>query len=138
MEGFRRVFVHTAPIFFERGIARPETGEISSLSCEEAPGHSIVVSVFEVTHTPETIEVGCASGFPHQQDTSRSTAERSCGLCPLVHVFSSRFAQAVLDREHEFRFLAVQTHPLTAAADAAPPEPLAVSMFLPSCRCCKP
>jgi len=74
VDGFRRVFAHTAPIFFERGVARPETGEISSLSCEEAPGHSIVVSVFEIAHTAETIEVGCASGFPHQQDTSRSTS----------------------------------------------------------------
>eukprot|EP00252_Welwitschia_mirabilis_P016630 TRINITY_DN3676_c0_g1_i1.p1 TRINITY_DN3676_c0_g1~~TRINITY_DN3676_c0_g1_i1.p1 ORF type:complete len:214 (+),score=24.13 TRINITY_DN3676_c0_g1_i1:164-805(+) len=26
LRGFRRVFAHTAPIFFERGIARPETG----------------------------------------------------------------------------------------------------------------
>ena len=32
--GYRRVFAHCASVFFERGIARPETGEISSLSVE--------------------------------------------------------------------------------------------------------
>lgn len=25
LQGFRRVFAHVAPIFFERGIAKPET-----------------------------------------------------------------------------------------------------------------
>ena len=34
VKGWRRVFAHTAPVFFERGIARPETREISSLSME--------------------------------------------------------------------------------------------------------
>jgi hypothetical protein len=57
--GFRRVFAHTAPIFFQRGIARLDTMEISSLSCEEAPGHSIVVSVFDVPHSPEMVEASC-------------------------------------------------------------------------------
>lgn len=36
-------------MFFQRGIARPETGEISSLSCEPQPGEAIVVSVFDVS-----------------------------------------------------------------------------------------
>lgn len=31
LSGFRRVFAHVAPIFFERGIARPETKVISSI-----------------------------------------------------------------------------------------------------------
>ena len=31
LDNWRRVFAHTATIFFERGIARPETMEISSL-----------------------------------------------------------------------------------------------------------
>lgn len=34
LKGWRRVFAHTAPVFFERGIASPETREISSLSME--------------------------------------------------------------------------------------------------------
>lgn len=45
---FRRVFAHPADIFFQRGIANFETGEMSSLSVEPCPGHSCVVSVFEV------------------------------------------------------------------------------------------
>lgn len=58
VDGFRRVFAHTAPVFFERGIAKLNTLEISSLSCEEAPGHSIVVSVFDVPYNPEMVAVG--------------------------------------------------------------------------------
>lgn len=37
-----------APIFFERGIAKPETKEISSLSVEPCEGESLVVTVFEI------------------------------------------------------------------------------------------
>lgn len=48
LRGFRRVFAHTAPIFFERGIARMETKEISSLSVEPCPGEFIIVTVFEI------------------------------------------------------------------------------------------
>lgn len=81
IDDFRRVFAHTAPVFFERGIAKLDTLEISSLSCEEASGHSIVVSVFDVPYSPETV-------------------------------------QAVIDREHEFRFLAVQPLPLDAGSSA--------------------
>ena len=44
----RRVFMHPAAIFFERGIAKMDTLEISSLSCEECDGASFVCSVFEV------------------------------------------------------------------------------------------
>lgn len=57
VDGFRRVFAHTAPIFFQRGIARLDTLEISSLSCEEAPSHSIVVSVFDVPYSPDIVAV---------------------------------------------------------------------------------
>jgi hypothetical protein len=32
--GWRRVFAHTADVFWRRSIARPGTGEIASLSCE--------------------------------------------------------------------------------------------------------
>lgn len=48
LNGFRRVFAHVAPIFFERGIAKPETKEISSLSVEPYEGESLVVTVFEI------------------------------------------------------------------------------------------
>ncbi|KAF8041633.1 hypothetical protein BT93_A0279 [Corymbia citriodora subsp. variegata] len=48
LDGFRRVFAHVAPIFFERGIAKPETKEISSLSVEPCDGETLVVTVFEI------------------------------------------------------------------------------------------
>ncbi|XP_019198153.1 PREDICTED: uncharacterized protein LOC109191921 isoform X2 [Ipomoea nil] len=68
LSGFRRVFAHAAPIFFERGIARPETKEISSLSVEHCEGETLVISKFEIPK----------SEIP-----------------------------AFIEREHEFRFLAV-------------------------------
>ncbi|CAN0855642.1 hypothetical protein LINGRAHAP2_LOCUS6283 [Linum grandiflorum] len=48
LNGFRRVFAHVAPIFFERGIAKPETKEISSLSAEPCDGETLIVTVFEI------------------------------------------------------------------------------------------
>lgn len=44
----RRVFSHPASIFFQRGIARMDTLEMSSLSAEYKEGHSFICSVFEV------------------------------------------------------------------------------------------
>ena len=65
LRGWRRVFAHQCTIFHERGIARPETREVSSLSVEEVPegegggggggGDGIVVSLFEVEATPEAV-----------------------------------------------------------------------------------
>ncbi|KAJ3676114.1 hypothetical protein LUZ60_003526 [Juncus effusus] len=46
--GFRRVFAHVAPIFFERGIANVETGEMSSLSVEPCEDELIIITVFEM------------------------------------------------------------------------------------------
>ncbi|CAK9138941.1 unnamed protein product [Ilex paraguariensis] len=68
LNDFRRVFAHVTPIFFERGIANPETKEISSLSVEPCEGESLIVTVFEIQR----------SEIP-----------------------------ALVEREHEFRFLAV-------------------------------
>ncbi|XP_038974310.1 uncharacterized protein LOC120103864 [Phoenix dactylifera] len=48
LRGFRRVFAHVAPIFFERGIAKEETGEVSSLSVESCEGEFLIVTVFEI------------------------------------------------------------------------------------------
>ncbi|XP_062231199.1 uncharacterized protein LOC133928750 isoform X2 [Phragmites australis] len=68
LRGFRRVFAHSAPIFFERGIAVEATKEFSSLSVEPCKGELIVVTVFEI-----------------KEDE----------------------VPAFIEREHEFRFLAV-------------------------------
>ncbi|WOL04026.1 hypothetical protein Cni_G12747 [Canna indica] len=48
LRGFRRVFAHVAPIFFERGIANEETAEVSSLSVEPCEGEFLIVTVFEI------------------------------------------------------------------------------------------
>ncbi|KAB1213931.1 hypothetical protein CJ030_MR5G017194 [Morella rubra] len=58
LNGFRRVFAHAAPIFFERGIAKPETREISSLSVEPCEGETLIVTVFEIqkSEIPSFIE----------------------------------------------------------------------------------
>eukprot|EP00877_Chromochloris_zofingiensis_P014569 jgi/Chrzof1/9366/Cz04g00060.t1 len=53
--GFRRVFAHTADIFWARGIAKADTKEMSSLSCEPYAGHEVVVSLFEVPYNPEAV-----------------------------------------------------------------------------------
>ncbi|KAL6990020.1 hypothetical protein U1Q18_015772 [Sarracenia purpurea var. burkii] len=68
LNGFRRVFAHVAPIFFERGIANPETKETSSLSVEPCEGETLIVTVFGIRK----------SEIP-----------------------------SFIEREHEFRFLAV-------------------------------
>nr|XP_009389877.1 PREDICTED: uncharacterized protein LOC103976410 [Musa acuminata subsp. malaccensis] len=68
LRGFRRVFAHVAPIFFERGIANEETGEVSSLSVEPCEGEFLIVTVFEI---------------------------------------KSEEVPAFIERENEFRFLAV-------------------------------
>ncbi|XP_057957661.1 uncharacterized protein LOC131150749 isoform X2 [Malania oleifera] len=58
LNGFRRVFAHAAAVFFERGIAKPETKEISSLSVEPCEGETLVVTVFEIQRSeiPSFIE----------------------------------------------------------------------------------
>ncbi|KAF5815762.1 hypothetical protein HanXRQr2_Chr03g0126721 [Helianthus annuus] len=81
LNGFRRVFAHVAPIFFERGIAKPETKEISSLSVEPCEGESLIVTVFEINK----------SEIP-----------------------------SYIEREHEFRFLAVQPETLEGSQYVTP------------------
>lgn len=48
VSGYRRLFGHGCSIFFDRGIARPETKEISSLSVEPHADSEIVVTLFEI------------------------------------------------------------------------------------------
>ena len=58
-KGWRRVFSHPAAVFFERGIAKPETLEISSLSAEPVEGtDGFVVATFDVpaTELPALLE----------------------------------------------------------------------------------
>ncbi|KAK3016351.1 hypothetical protein RJ639_005735, partial [Escallonia herrerae] len=59
LNGFRRVFAHVAPIFFDRGIAIAETKEISSLSVEPFEGETLLVTVFEIQRSevlPEALD----------------------------------------------------------------------------------
>jgi len=48
VKGYRRIFAHAAPIFFERGIANTNTKEYSSLSTEESENDEILVVVFDI------------------------------------------------------------------------------------------
>lgn len=68
LNGFRRIFAHVAPVFFDRGIANPQTKEMSSLSVEPCEGETLIVTVFGI----KKLEI-----------------------------------PSFLQREHEFRFLAV-------------------------------
>jgi len=106
VRGYRRIFAHTASVFFVRKIARPETGEISSLSCEECPGEEIIVTLFEIHSTPES-------------------------------------RRAYVEREHEFRFLAVQCDdlhgnpcPTLAVSESAALqfEKMGEGLILPVCK----
>jgi hypothetical protein len=86
------VFAHTCDIFFERGIARLETLEVSSLSVEEAPGHELIVTLFEVEATKESVQVGGGPSGLLEFPSARSQALHSrtsvlvCrkhALCPM-------------------------------------------------------
>ncbi|GAA0164337.1 hypothetical protein LIER_19999 [Lithospermum erythrorhizon] len=81
LSGFRRIFAHAAPIFFERGIAKIETKEISSLSVEPCESETIIVTIFEIQR----------SEIP-----------------------------SFIEREHEFRFLAVVPETLNGLFYSSP------------------
>jgi len=49
IEGHRRLFIHPAFIFFERGIANLEEKKYSSLCTEPSDDHGFVATVFEVS-----------------------------------------------------------------------------------------
>jgi len=50
LRNWRRIFGHATAIFYERGIAKPETNEISSLSVEPCEGESILFVLFEISN----------------------------------------------------------------------------------------
>ncbi|KAK6161057.1 hypothetical protein DH2020_004438 [Rehmannia glutinosa] len=56
LSGFRRVFAHAAPIFFQLGIAKPGTKEISRLSLEPCEGESLLVTTFQIMRSEVTLE----------------------------------------------------------------------------------
>ncbi|XP_015900011.3 uncharacterized protein LOC107433259 [Ziziphus jujuba] len=63
LNGFRRVLADLAPV--RRGVARPETKEVSSLSVEPCEGESLIVTAFEVkiSEIPSFIERGIEFRF---------------------------------------------------------------------------
>ena len=86
LRGWRRIFTHTADIFFKRGIARPDTREIASLSCEPCPDADLVISLFEVPHTVESV-----SAF-----ITREHEFRFCAVDPLTMDWKPEVNKAVL------------------------------------------
>lgn len=96
LHGYRRVFAHTADIFFVRGIARPGTREIASLSCEPWPAAD-------------------ASGAASEQQAQQAQQVRQQLVVSLFEVpFTPASVAAFIAREHEFRFLAVQPYELVS------------------------
>ncbi|XP_077218798.1 uncharacterized protein LOC143852989 isoform X2 [Tasmannia lanceolata] len=83
LRGFRRIFCHVAPIFFDRGIANEETGEISSLSVEACEGETLIITVFEIKKSE---------------------------------------VPSFIEREHEFRFLAVVPEVMNGLPFTTPAE----------------
>ncbi|XP_011622831.1 uncharacterized protein LOC18432782 isoform X2 [Amborella trichopoda] len=51
LRDFRRVYAHVANVFYDRGVAKEDTKEISSLSVEPCPGEYIIITVFEIQKT---------------------------------------------------------------------------------------
>lgn len=53
LPGYRRVFAHTTAVFHERGVARPQTREIASLSVEPCADTRLAVALFDVPATAD-------------------------------------------------------------------------------------
>ena len=105
IQGYRRVFAHTAAVFFQRGIARPETGEISSLSCEPCAGGEIVVSVFEVPFTPSAVQASSTEQHRRFKPCPWQLPAAACGclsgsLCKLQDVSLILWLPAAADGCH--------------------------------------
>lgn len=98
--GYRRIFAHTCTIFFARGIARPETGEISSLRYAPSSGARSVPACRQPRRYLTSISRPTAtSAEPHEDSTL---------VVSLFEIDASGDAiPAFIEREHEFRFMAV-------------------------------
>ncbi|KAG2452732.1 hypothetical protein HYH02_002962 [Chlamydomonas schloesseri] len=98
LHGWRRVFAHTADVFFARGIARPDTGEVASLSVEriKAASPSASASASSSATTPTTT-------------ATTPTASSEPLVVSLFEVpATADSVAAFIAREHEFRFVAVE------------------------------
>ncbi|GMP76454.1 hypothetical protein CsSME_00033121 [Camellia sinensis var. sinensis] len=81
LNGFRRIFAHVAPVFFDRGIANPQTKEMSSLSVEPCEGETLIVTVFGIKKS----EV-----LPETLDGKLFTSPAWCAFKCFVHVLVTR------------------------------------------------
>ncbi|KAG6398622.1 hypothetical protein SASPL_140089 [Salvia splendens] len=96
LNGFRRVFAHAAPIFFERGIAKPETKVVFLFClffCQKLFFFFCTIS----WHMYTFLEISSLSVEPCESETL------------IVTTFEIQKSEipAFIEREHEFRFLAV-------------------------------
>lgn len=89
---YRRVFAHTADVFFERGIADPATREVASLSIERV----------------EDADDGGGCG---EDDSDNANAHDAGREAMVVSAFEAPYDQETVARfvarEHEFRFVAL-------------------------------
>jgi len=97
---WRRVFAHTAPVFFQRGIASPGTREISSLSMEPIGGGG---SRGADTQGEEDIDSEEAS----QDNVETTIAHGSSGLLATYFEIPGDEFPALAAREAEFELTAV-------------------------------
>lgn len=112
VEGWRRVFSHPAPVFYQCGAVQPGSVECSSLSCE--PWEEVQRHVNGTrNHEPRS-----NNGMQERklEDQHENTFCQECvegkkgapGLLVLLFEIDSVDAAAYVEREHELRFVAVQ------------------------------
>ncbi|GFR46377.1 hypothetical protein Agub_g7959 [Astrephomene gubernaculifera] len=112
VHGWRRVFAHTADVFFARGIARPDTAEIASLSLErceptsQQPQWGVLVA---------QATAGAPEGLPAPVAAAEAATPAVAAATPAAVVVSlfevpatPASVAAFIAREHEFRFVAVE------------------------------
>jgi len=116
VDGWRRVFSHPAPVFFQCGAVQPGSIECSSLSCE--PWEQIQPLQDTIhNHNPDRKEWRCEGQKENRNggtycEQCRDGKKGAPGLLVLLFEIDSVDAAAYVEREHELRFVAVQAKPI--------------------------
>ncbi|CAL5346909.1 unnamed protein product [Camellia sinensis] len=84
LNGFRRIFAHVAPVFFDRGIANPQTKEMSSLSVEPCEGETLIVTVFGIKKSEREHEFRFLAVLPETLDGKLFTSPAVCEIGQFV------------------------------------------------------
>ncbi|RUS24300.1 hypothetical protein BC938DRAFT_473809 [Jimgerdemannia flammicorona] len=103
---YRRIFAHTAHLFFQRGIAKIDTMEISSLSAEpcDDPQEGFIVSLFEIDESLLPAFYEREPEFQHVWIEPEDLEGKLLGIRALMCVkytdegFKAKIGQAEFDR----------------------------------------